>query len=141
MAALRGLEIQRVTESIPSAARLDLRTDGSPTYGRNHCSRGLGSLAIVAACQYARRSQSRYVPLVASLGVMTLLSRGFGFVTGLIASLQGRHMQADTQHWIWMVGLSESVVNVAFALLLLSFATGAMVVGAYRIARGAPQPD
>ena len=100
----------------------------------------LGSLAISAACQYARRPHTRYVPLVASLGVMTLLSGGLGFVTGLIASLQGVHMQAEGQRWIWMIGLSESLVNVAFALLLLSLATGAMVVGAYRLTLITPQP-
>lgn len=98
----------------------------------------LGMLAILSACQYARRPDTRYVPLVASLGVMTLLSGSFGFTTGLIASLQGKHMSTETQRWMWMVGVSESLVNVAFALLLLSVVTAAMVVGAYRLSRAEP---
>lgn len=38
-----------------------------------------------------------------------------------------------------MIGLGESLVNVAFALGLLSLAGAAMVVGAFRLSRERPR--
>jgi hypothetical protein len=95
-----------------------------------------GGLAIAASVRYAARPERRYVPLTISLGTMTLLSGGLGFVTGLIRSLNGLPEVGADRRWIWMVGLGESLVNVAFALALMALATLAMVVGTWRLSRG-----
>ena len=104
-----------------------------------------GALSVVAAALYARRPERRLVPLVLSLGVMTLMSGSLGFVTGVIKSLQALPHVGPDERWIWMVGLSESLVNVAFALSLVAVATLAMVVGTWRLSRPrllyAPDPE
>ena len=97
-----------------------------------------GILTIVAAARYAARPSRAYVPLTLSLGVMTCLSGGLGFVTGLVKSLSLLPRVSPDERWIWMVGLGESLVNVAFALALVALATLAMIAGTWRIARLAP---
>lgn len=94
-----------------------------------------GVVTIAASVRYAARPERRYVPLTISLGAMTLLNGAFGFVAGLIMSLNGLPKAAADQRWVWMVGLGESLVNVAFALALVGLATMAMVVGTWRLAR------
>jgi hypothetical protein len=91
-----------------------------------------GALTIAVAARCALEPQRRLVPLALSLGGMTLLSGGFGFVTGLIKSLGCLPRAAPDERWVWMVGLGESLVNVAFALALAAFATLALVVGTWR---------
>ena len=94
-----------------------------------------GLLAIGASARYALQPVRRYVPLMTSLGVMTLISGAFGLTTGLIKSLQALPHVGPDQRWIWMVGLGESLQNVAFALTLVAVATGAAVVGTWRLSR------
>jgi hypothetical protein len=96
---------------------------------------GFGLLAIAASLRYATRPERRFVPLTITLGTMTLLNGALGFVTGLIVSLHGLPRAAAADRWIWMVGLGESLVNVAFALALVGLATLAMVVGTWRLSR------
>jgi hypothetical protein len=95
-----------------------------------------GALSIGAAARYAVRPERRIVPLVVSLGSMTFLSGSLGFVTGVIKSFGSLDMVPPDRRWIWMLGVSESLVNVAFALGLVAFATLAMVVGAWKLSRG-----
>jgi hypothetical protein len=98
-----------------------------------------GLLSIGAGARYAIRPERRFVPLVVSLGSMTLLTGLFGFVAGLVRSLNALDMVPADRRWIWMLGLGESLVNVAFALALVALATFAMVIGTWKIARlGAP---
>ena len=94
-----------------------------------------GVLSIGAAARYAIRPERRYVPLVVSLGSMTFLSGLFGFVTGLAKSLNALDVVPADRRWIWMLGLGESLVNVAFALALVAVATLAMVVGTWKVSR------
>jgi hypothetical protein len=68
---------------------------------------------------------------------MTVLSGGLGLVTGLIKSLRAIPDVGPAERWIWLVGLGESLVNVAFALGLVSLATLAMVAGTWRLSRQA----
>jgi biopolymer transport protein ExbB/TolQ len=94
-----------------------------------------GVLSIGAAARYAIRPERRFVPLVVSLGSMTLLSGLFGFVTGLAKSLNALDAMPADRRWIWMLGLGESLVNVAFALALVAVATFATVVGTWKVSR------
>jgi len=95
----------------------------------------LGILTIVVAFRYAVERERRTVPLVVGLGASTLMSGGLGFVTGLIKSLQAIPKVGPDERWIWLVGLGESLVNVALALALVGLATLTMAAGAWRHAR------
>jgi hypothetical protein len=94
-----------------------------------------GLLAVGASIRYAHEPVRRLVPLTVSLGGLTLLSGALGFVTGLVKSLNALPDVAPGDRWIWMVGLGESLVNVAFALALVSIAALGMVVGAWKLSR------
>jgi hypothetical protein len=98
-----------------------------------------GFMAIAASARYAFTPERRFVPLVVSLGALTLISGALGFVTGLIATFQTVERVAADQRWLWMIGVGESLVNLAFALCLLGLAGVAMVIGAFRLARE-PRP-
>jgi hypothetical protein len=98
-----------------------------------------GALSIGAAARYAVKPERRFVPLVLSLGSMTFLSGSFGFVQGVVLSLNGLGGVPADRRWIWMLGVGESLVNVAFALGLVAVATLAMVIGAWKISRSDAQ--
>jgi hypothetical protein len=97
-----------------------------------------GLLLIGVAIGYAFDPARRRVPLIVSLGVMTLLSGGLGFITGIIRAL---HVSAtgkfpEPPHVLAMIGLGESLQNVALALALAAIATLLACVGTMRIALG-----
>ncbi|HEX8698518.1 MAG TPA: hypothetical protein VF815_06765 [Myxococcaceae bacterium] len=95
---------------------------------------GLGLL--VASIQYARRPERRYVPLMVSLGLFTLIAGGLGFITGLMVCLRhygGSAAGHDTTLIAW--GLEESLHNIVLALLLCMFAAIFASVGAWRLSR------
>jgi hypothetical protein len=92
-----------------------------------------GLVTIVIALQYAMRPERRFVPLLVSLGVVTLLSGAAGFTAGLTKSLVAIEGLPDSMRWIWLVGLGESLMNVVLALFLTVVAALAATVGAYRL--------
>lgn len=94
-----------------------------------------GVLMIAAAIRYAMSPEKRLVPLQVSLGIMTLASGGLGFVTGAIKSFQAMGEVAADKRWIWMLGIGESLNNVALAFGMLTIAAIAASLGALRIAR------
>jgi hypothetical protein len=94
-----------------------------------------GVLLIVATIRYAMSPERRFVPLQVSLGIMTLASGCLGFVTGLIKSTMAISGAGPDMRWIWVVGMGESLNNVALALALLTIGSIAASVGALRIAR------
>ena len=96
-----------------------------------------GLMLIGVAIQYAKDPARKRVPLLFSLGIMTILSGALGFVTGLIRAL---HVSATGQlpeppHVLAMLGLGESLSNVALALALAAIATLLASVGALRLSR------
>lgn len=97
-----------------------------------------GLLLIAASIRYAMSPERRFVPLQVSLGIMTLTSGGLGFVTGMIKSALAIYGAPADMRWIWVVGMGESLNNVALALALLTIGAIAASVGALRIAREAP---
>ena len=91
---------------------------------------GLG--LIGAAVQYARAPSGRWVPLLLSLGTLTLLSGLAGLVMGMIAtSAVGTSADLPPAR-IAILGVGESLHNLALALLLGMAAALAVTVGAYR---------
>ncbi|MFH0903246.1 MAG: hypothetical protein V2A73_21665 [Pseudomonadota bacterium] len=97
---------------------------------------------LLAAARYAWKAEKRYLPLAISLGILTFLSGCLGFLTGAIRTLQvassGRLPEPPTI--LTMIGISESLHNVALALSLMIVAAMAATVGALRAARLTAQP-
>jgi hypothetical protein len=96
-----------------------------------------GIMLVLAAARYAMSPEKRLVPLQVTLGVLTLASGGLGFVTGLIKSLQYMAQMPDDKRWIWLVGMGESMNNLALAFGLIALAAIAASIGALRVSRTA----
>lgn len=96
-----------------------------------------GLLLLGVAVRYAVRPEARLVPLLASLGVLTLVAGMLGFVMGLITTLHAIAKVPPEQHWLALVGVGESLQNVALALSLGALAALATSVGTFRLARAA----
>lgn len=92
-----------------------------------------GAIAIIAALVYAMRPERRFVPIVAASSLLTLTSGLLGFVTGCIATAQ--YVERVSDQTLIVVGVGESLNNVALALVLIAFALLAVTLGALRIAR------
>ncbi len=96
-----------------------------------------GVLLVAASVRYAATPERRFVPLQMSLGMVTLASGGLGFVTGMIKSALAIEGAGPDRRWIWVLGMGESLNNVALALALVTVGAIAASVGALRIARAA----
>ncbi|WP_437291228.1 hypothetical protein [Sorangium sp. So ce406] len=97
-----------------------------------------GLLLLAASVRYAISPERRFVPLQISLGILTLVSGGLGFVSGAIKSLTYMGAVQPDARWLWMVGIGESLHNVALALSLLVLSSLAATVGAYRCSQMNP---
>ncbi len=93
---------------------------------------GLSLLAVAA--RYALRPEQRWVPLILGLGTVTLASGALGFVTGLMASFEYITGVPDGGRWVALVGVGESLTDVAFALLFIVLGALSVSVGTWRIA-------
>jgi hypothetical protein len=95
-----------------------------------------GLLMLFVAARYALRPERRFVPLLLGLGTVTLASGALGFVTGLMATFRYVGGVAPSERYVALIGIGESLANVAFALVFVVLAALAASVGAWRIARG-----
>ncbi len=95
-----------------------------------------GVILLVVAGKYATSPERRLVPLLVALNLLTLFSGALGFVTGVITT--ACHLEdvppARTS-LIALLGLGESLNNVAFALLFAAMGAIAVTLGAVKIAR------
>ncbi len=98
-----------------------------------------GLLLVAAAIRYAMSPERRFVPIQVSLAIVTLASGGLGFVTGMIKSALAIEGAGPDKRWIWVLGMGESLNNVALAFALLTLAGLAASVGALRLARAVPE--
>ncbi|AKF10118.1 hypothetical protein [Sandaracinus amylolyticus] len=89
-----------------------------------------GLLAVAASLRYAVRPDTRFVPLLVSSSLLTLAAGSLGFVTGLIAS--SNYIASAPDHRVWLIGLGESLNNVALALILVGAGLVATTIGALR---------
>jgi len=94
-----------------------------------------GLLLLAATIRYALTPSPRFVPLLISLGILTMASGGLGFVAGLIKSVSAIGGVGAEQRWIWLLGLGESLNNVALALVLVTLGALAASIGALRLGR------
>jgi len=102
---------------------------------------GFGLLMLAVAVRYATRPERRYVPLLLGSGVVTLSSGALGFVTGLIATFRYIGHVGPDRRYLAIIGIGESLENVAFALVFAVLASLIASVGAWRIAQGGPAPS
>ena len=102
-----------------------------------------GLVMLAAATRYGLSPERRWVPLLVSLGALTLSAGGLGFVTGLLATAryvaQGEFTGPGERVAVSFMGFGESLNNVAFALAFVALSTLAVVIGAFRKARS-PAP-
>jgi hypothetical protein len=98
-----------------------------------------GFMLVAAGVLCAMRPERRYVPLLLSLGAMTLGSGLLGFATGLIATFHYLPRVADVteRFTIAALGCAESLNNVVLALMLLVLASLCSSVAAARHALAA----
>ena len=94
-------------------------------------------LALLGTClRYASRPDSRYVPLMATLGLFTLFAGCLGFVTGVMTVLRFyADMPVSEGPTVLYLGIQESLHNVALALLMSTLSAIAASVGAWRLSR------
>ena len=93
-----------------------------------------GVLLMGASILYAVRPDRRFVPIQISLGIVTLMAGSLGFVTGLIRSLGALQGVDQTKRWIWLLGMGESLNDIALAMALIVLAGLVASVGTLRIA-------
>jgi hypothetical protein len=95
-----------------------------------------GVALLVTSLRYASRPESRYVPMLITLGLFTLLAGCLGFVSGVITMLRFyADMKGEPGSIVLYYGFQESLHNIALALLLTTTSTLAASVGAWRLAR------
>lgn len=99
-----------------------------------------GLILLGVAARYASRPERRYVPLLLGAGVVTLSSGALGFVTGVITTFRYIGGVGPDRRYLALIGVGESLENVAFALIFIVLASLAASVGAFRIARGSYRP-
>jgi hypothetical protein len=92
-----------------------------------------GTFLVGASVRYAARPERRYVPLLVSSGLMTLFAGGLGFTIGMIKSCQAIGHVGPDERYVTVIGLGESLYNVALALTLCLLASVAAAVGASRV--------
>src|SRR5262249_8811141 len=97
-----------------------------------------GLLMIGVAIRYAMRPERRFVPLLVGLGMMTSAAGLLGFVSGVAKSLLAMSTVPPDRHWLSLLGLGESLMNLVLALLLVFLASAAATIGAWRLARAMP---
>ena len=94
---------------------------------------GFGLLLLAIAIRYAVRPEHRLVPLLMSTCILTLASGALGFVSGVITTCRAIE-QVDRVGTITVLGVGESLNNVAFALIFTVAAAMATSYGAWKLA-------
>ena len=94
-----------------------------------------GTLLVAAAARYALRPLGEQQRLLRGLSLCTLLWGVLGTTLGLIHTLMGVAPLLPDKAYLVLIGLGESLNNLAFALILIVLATMIRVWGDLRAAR------
>lgn len=92
---------------------------------------GLATLA--AALRYAAAPEHTRGRQTLALGVLTVLSGCAGTSLGFVMTLTAMGRVPAEDRFIAMIGLGESMCNVALALVLVTFAALVVAVGTWRL--------
>ncbi len=93
----------------------------------------VGVILVLGALQYARDPDPRRRNIVRSVGVLTLLTSCLGFTMGVIHSfVAAGHLEASELGSVVVVGVGESMINIALGLGFLVIAWIATSIGALR---------
>lgn len=95
----------------------------------------VGAASLTCALQYARAPRRDLFALVVGLAVATVLFGALGTVLGVQMSASGIGRVAADQRWIFLLGLKESLWNLAAALAIATVDALVVTVGAVRFAR------
>jgi hypothetical protein len=96
-----------------------------------------GLLLLGVSASYALKPEMKKVPLLISMGILTLMAGSMGFVSGVIVTMHAiAHVQPD-ERWIAMLGVGESLTNLGLAFALMTVSALATTVGAWRLSRQA----
>jgi len=93
-----------------------------------------GIIMMAAALYYAIRANRNLFSLVRATGWMTLIAGCLGFITGLIRSCLVVSNVPPDERYIVIIGFGESLVNVAWALVLIMLALIVTTIGTWRVA-------
>lgn len=93
-----------------------------------------GLVLLGVSCGHGMKPDSRRIPLLGCLALLTLCSGMLGFITGLMATSMYVQMEPDIGRLV-VQGVGESCNNLALAFLLLTLSFLAMTVGQWRASR------
>lgn len=103
-----------------------------------------GLFLLGAAARYALAPRPRDVPLLISLAVLTFVSGGLGFVTGVMTTFHfvaAGDLKGESASAITLQGVAESLNNLGFALVLITLATMGAALGAWKLSRVSPEAE
>jgi hypothetical protein len=96
----------------------------------------VGFLLVASGVLYVLRPERRFVPLLLSLGVVTLGAGLLGFVVGVVKSFHALpQLPSELRFTVAALGCAESLNNVVLALILIVVAGLLAAVAALRVAR------
>ncbi|UQA60092.1 hypothetical protein [Polyangium aurulentum] len=98
-----------------------------------------GVLFVTVAIGYARNPERARRVLLSVLSLLTLAAGGLGFVTGAIVTLTYA-AGTPNQDAVIAMGISESLHNIALALILVVLGGIATAVGAWRAQQQQQKP-
>lgn len=92
-----------------------------------------GFLLVASSVLFMLRPERRFVPLLVSLGAMTLSTGLLSFTLGLVHTFLYLHQVApEKQLGIAAAGCAESLHNILLALLLITLTSLLAAIGAFR---------
>lgn len=94
----------------------------------------IGVALLALAVRYALKPERRLLPLLGAFGLLTATSGALGFVVGAMKSLYVQDKVQPGMRWLSLLGIAESLNNVAFALTLIFIAAGLATIGEWKIA-------
>jgi hypothetical protein len=96
-----------------------------------------GVVLLGLSARYAVKPEARLMPMIVTSGMLTGLAGVLGCTMGIIRSIQAVAPLPPEKHYLAMVGASESMVDIAFALILMILAGLAVFAGTWRAPRTA----
>jgi hypothetical protein len=93
-----------------------------------------GSLALALALRHAVAPKKELLPLIVGVGAATIFSGWLGMTVGIMTTLRyAKGHPPPEQTTLTMIGVSESLQNIALALVLAILIALAAGVGHWRV--------